>query len=203
MIIWGFRTIFRKIAEGVFHCPQEDSDRPYHLKVAQRFFTLFFIPLIPLKKHGEVVECQSCKSKYDPSVLSRPTTEQMTERLANAVRHAVVAVAQANGEASLSEREAALKVVGQFRNDERYELLHFDEDLRLLPVHDVDGQLRAVVEFLSDTGRENVLRGVAAVAVADSGISPAEQRILEQVGASLGMTPAHVAGVLSAVQQGR
>ena len=54
------------------------------------------------------MECQSCKSKYDTSVLSRPTTEQMTERLANAVRHAAVTVSQADGEASLSEREAAL-----------------------------------------------------------------------------------------------
>lgn len=79
----------------------------------------------------------------------------------------------------------------------------FDEDLHLLPMHDMDGQLRAVVEFLSETGRENVLRGVATVAVTDSGISSAEQRILEQVGASLGMTSAHGAGVLSAVQQGR
>ena len=63
-------------------------------------------------------------------------------------------------------------------------------------MHDVDGRLRAVVEFLSDTGGENVLRGVATVAVTDSGISPGEQRILDQVGAALGMTSAHVAGVL-------
>jgi tellurite resistance protein len=203
MIIWGLRTIFRKIGEGLFHCPAEDMDRAYHLKVAQRFFTLFFIPIIPLKKHGEVVECQGCKAKFDKAVLDLPTNDQMTVHLADAVRHAVVAVAQADGEASPQEREAALRAVAQFRNDDRYEAAHLDEDLRLLPVHDVAGQMAAVVRFLNDPGRENVLRSIAGVALADGPITQPEQRILEAAGAGLGMTSAHISGVLSAVQQER
>ena len=203
MIIWGFRTIFRKIAEGLFHCPKEDADRPYQLKVAQRFFTLFFIPIIPLKKHGEVVECQGCKTRFDPAVLSRPTTPQMALQLADAVRHSVIAVAQADGAASDAERELALKVVAQYRNDDTYLAPHLDDDLRLLPVHAIDDQLRAVAGFLSEEGRENVLRAVASVALADGFLTPAEERLLSTVGAGLGMTTAHVAGVISAVQQGR
>lgn len=202
MIIWGFRTIFRKIAEGLFHCPKEDADRPYQLKVAQRFFTLFFIPIIPLKKHGEVVECQGCKTRFEPSVLSRPTTPQMAMQLADAVRHAVVAVAQADGGASEAERAVALKVVAQFRNDGDYLAPHLEDDLRLLPVHAVDDQLRAVAGFLSVEGRENVLRSVASVAMADGALSAAEERVLSTVGTGLGMTSAHISGVISAVQQG-
>ena len=97
MIIWGFRVIWRSIAEGTFHCPDEEADKPYRLRVAQRFFTLFFLPLIPLRKMGQAVECQSCKHRFEPSVLTRPTTPQMSDKLYEAVRCAVVSVLELDG----------------------------------------------------------------------------------------------------------
>ena len=42
----------------------------YSHQRADRFFTLFFIPLIPLGKLGEYVECESCKGTFKPEVLS-------------------------------------------------------------------------------------------------------------------------------------
>ena len=36
-----------------------------HIKVT-KFFTLYFIPLIPLGSAGEYVECQTCKGTFVP-----------------------------------------------------------------------------------------------------------------------------------------
>jgi zinc-ribbon family len=61
MIIWGSRGITSSLAKGFFHCPRCDQQRSYDHKKVRRFFTLFFIPLIPLESLGEYVECQFCK----------------------------------------------------------------------------------------------------------------------------------------------
>jgi uncharacterized protein (UPF0212 family) len=86
MIIWGSKNRFKKIDEGQFHCPKCGVNRDYHLKHAQRYFTLYFIPLVPIKNHGEFVECQTCVTTFDTAVLNmrigRATTAQLGDQLA-------------------------------------------------------------------------------------------------------------------------
>ena len=89
-IIFGWRTRASIIARGMFLCPQCGADRHYAHKSMRRWFTLFFIPLIPLKTLGEFVECETCHSKYKTSVLSTPTTASLQEELVAAFREAVV-----------------------------------------------------------------------------------------------------------------
>ena len=73
MIIWGSKVRSKKLDEGQFYCPRCQTTRPYHYKRAARYFTLYFIPLIPIKDLGEFVECQSCGSAFEPAVLhARP-----------------------------------------------------------------------------------------------------------------------------------
>ena len=62
MIIWGWRVRKKTIGTGVFFCPGEGGDRNYEHKQARRWFTIFFIPLIPLKELGDFVECTSCEN---------------------------------------------------------------------------------------------------------------------------------------------
>ena len=67
--------------EGQFFCPQCAGPRSYKHKKVTTFFTLYFIPLIPLGRKGDYVECQSCKNTFVQRVLeleveeSRPTTQ--------------------------------------------------------------------------------------------------------------------------------
>jgi hypothetical protein len=42
--------------------------RVYHHKQAVRYFTLYFLPLIPIQRLGEFVECQTCGVAYEPQV---------------------------------------------------------------------------------------------------------------------------------------
>ncbi len=71
MIIWGIRGREKVVSHGTFFCPNCNTTRPYELKRAGNYFTLFFIPLFRIQKRGEFVQCEVCKNRYDPKILDR------------------------------------------------------------------------------------------------------------------------------------
>ena len=72
LIIWGLRVFFHTTGEGVFHCQRCGGDRHYRQRSGRKFFTLFFVPIIPLSKVGEHVVCTTCRTRYHPDVLALP-----------------------------------------------------------------------------------------------------------------------------------
>jgi hypothetical protein len=74
MIVYGYRN--REIEQGTgdFYCPKCEAQRQYKHKKIVRYFTLFFIPLFPLGKLSEYVECGVCGRTYKPEILSIPST---------------------------------------------------------------------------------------------------------------------------------
>lgn len=72
-IIFGTRGIRSTMQEGQFYCPQCDGQTRFKQKKVTQFFTLYFIPLIPLGNKGSYVECQSCRNTYIDRILeTRP-----------------------------------------------------------------------------------------------------------------------------------
>ena len=69
MIIFGTRGVTMNSKSGTFHCPECNAQRSFQHKKVRRFFTLYFIPLIPLDLLGEFVECEGCKNTFKPGVL--------------------------------------------------------------------------------------------------------------------------------------
>jgi len=92
LIIFGFRVFYRTLAEGTFHCRKCGGDRQYRRRSGRRFFTLFFLPVIPLNAVGEHVQCTTCKTRYVVEVLNQPTTAQMQAALPAGMRSAVSAM---------------------------------------------------------------------------------------------------------------
>src|SRR5690606_35565524 len=86
LLIFGFKIRFTTVAAIAFFCPACGGDRAGARRSARRWFTLFWIPLIPLGRVGEVVECETCHTRFDPSVADRPTTADLAAVLANAIR---------------------------------------------------------------------------------------------------------------------
>ncbi|MFT5820175.1 MAG: putative tellurite resistance protein B-like protein [Crocinitomix sp.] len=68
-IIFGTRGVRSTMQEGQFHCPQCDGQTRFKHKKVTKFFTLYFIPLIPLGNKGTYVECQSCRNTYVDRIL--------------------------------------------------------------------------------------------------------------------------------------
>ena len=69
--ILGLKTRLSTIDTGMFRCPNEGGDRAYRHVRARRWFTLFFLPVIPLGTQGEWVRCQGCGTQYGPDVVDR------------------------------------------------------------------------------------------------------------------------------------
>ena len=70
MIIFGTRNRFKTVGTGQFYCPRCQAQRNYERKQAKRYFTLYFVPLIPMGDLGEFVECQTCHMTYKTDVLT-------------------------------------------------------------------------------------------------------------------------------------
>lgn len=71
LIIFGTKSYGKVIKKGSFNCFRCSTEKNYNLIRYKKYFALFFIPLIPLGNNGDTLECDSCKTQYDPrSVLS-------------------------------------------------------------------------------------------------------------------------------------
>jgi len=69
LIIFGTKVVGKTIKNGCFCCPRCDTERNYQLKQNEKYFSLFFIPIIPLGKTGDSLECTFCKTAYVPSSI--------------------------------------------------------------------------------------------------------------------------------------
>jgi hypothetical protein len=78
IVLFGWKVRWKAVGGGTFHCPVEGQARSYELREGRRWFTLFFVPLIPLKVLGRHVRCQGCGTELDPSVLATHGIEQST-----------------------------------------------------------------------------------------------------------------------------
>ena len=79
MIIWGSRGLTSVVENGQFHCPQCGTDRMFNLKQVRNFFTLYFIPLIPLNVAGRYVECGSCGGTFSEETKSYDPEKERQE----------------------------------------------------------------------------------------------------------------------------
>ena len=68
-ILFGTKAREKDVGSGQFYCPRCRTNRRYTHRRASRYFTLYFIPLIPMGKLGEYVECGECGGRFDPQVL--------------------------------------------------------------------------------------------------------------------------------------
>jgi hypothetical protein len=200
LLIWGWRTVFRVVGSGVFSCPSCGADRNYERRRAQRFFTLFFIPLIPLKVIGEFVRCTHCKNDFRDSVLARPTAAQFTDLLQNTVRGVMVNVLRRGGAGHPGARAVAVQEIVS-AGAVGYTEADLAQDMQVVP-EDLTQLLAGLAGQLPEAGREALVLGAVRTAVADGPVDAGERAVIDGVGAALGMTQAHVAGVVASVAPG-
>jgi hypothetical protein len=86
LIIFGTRNREEDKGSGDFFCPHCNEKRRYNRKRVRNYFSLYFVPLIPLGKGQEYVQCQFCSMAFQPEVLDmtikpkrkiRPLAEQL------------------------------------------------------------------------------------------------------------------------------
>jgi hypothetical protein len=159
----------------------------------RRWFTLFFIPLIPLNARGEYVECSTCKHAFDTSALSAPTIGKLRDELAYAMREATVALLRADS-AEAADPAAAIAVSNFLGQNWRPQDLN--QDLQQLDPQHLDARLTILSGTLNEVGKERFLETCCQVAGTTGAISSQARTVIEHIGAGLLMTQAHVRGIV-------
>lgn len=201
MIIFGTRGVTTTPQKGEFHCPTCNTTQGYGLKRVRRFFTLYFIPVIPLNMLGEYVECTGCKDSYKTQVLDNDPAanqEQFEAEYQTAVKKVMMHILLADGVVDDAEISMAANIFQQVSGREISESALREEIVALQNSNgsflDSLGNVRG---FLNDEGKEVVIKAAYYVAMADGEFQQEEQQMVADIGQALGMTPAHVKGVVS------
>ena len=199
LIIFGIRVFYRTIAQGTFHCRRCGGDRPYRHRVGRRWFTLFFIPVIPLNKVGEHVQCATCRTRYATDALSLPTTAQMQAALPAGMRAAASAMLRSGDPSSPVARQRAIEAITGAGLPGYTEAM-LDDDLRQ-PFEAIRPALNQVGAQLTVQAREWYLADVIRIALADGQLTDGERLAAQAIGADLGMTQAQALGVIAMTEQ--
>jgi hypothetical protein len=206
LIIFGLRVFYRTIGQGTFHCQRCGGDREYRLLAGRRWFTLFFIPVIPLAKVGEHVRCAVCGTRYRSDVLSLPTAAQMQAALPAGMKAAATAMIRAGGGGSEPARRRAISAItGAGLAD--YDDAALDADLSAQamsaqPDQDLAGPLNRLAVQLAVPAREWFLAEVVRIGLADGPLTDDERQAAQEIAAQLGMTQAQARGVISMTEEG-
>jgi hypothetical protein len=200
LVIWGLRVIYRTIARGVFFCRKCGGDRDYRRRTGRRFITVFFIPLIPLNKTGEHVQCTRCKTRYVTEVLRVPTVARMQRALPAGMRALVTAMLRAGDPANAAARRRAIEAVTG-AGAQGYDDAALDADLAQSPEDGLPA-IDALGNQLQVDAREWYLAEVIRIAMADGPLTTSERAEADGLAAGLGLTQAQTIGVITLTEQG-
>jgi hypothetical protein len=204
MIIFGYRGRDRTIGNGNFNCPHCRASRSYEHKKLQRWFTLYFIPVFPIQTLGERIVCGACNQAYTTQVLSYDPSQQearQREEIVRQWRTAMIAIACAFGRPSEAQAEAVgagLERVWQ-QPIPTGEIL---ADCSSAPAggmaqEEVLGRLGDLPRSLGASGKEGFLQSALEVLRAGGDASEAHNALLQRIGSLLGLSDAHVRGILA------
>jgi len=223
MIIFGTRGLKLNAGTGMFLCPSCRRQQPYHHKKVRRFFTLYFIPVIPLNVAGEYVECDTCKGTFKPTVLSltaaqlggvppgapgipgvpasaaapAPPAGVAPQDVRSLCFRGMSAIAQADGGIDDLEAGVAMSVMRSLG----LELESTKVKAQMSSSTDRDElmtRLRAVARSLSDKDKEQIARTAYMVAMSDGRIGDAERALLAQMAKEIGLPAAQLDSTLGA-----
>lgn len=202
MIIFGSRGIRMKGGSGTFYCPQCAGTRQYTQHKMRRFFTLYFIPLIPLDVMGEYVECNYCAGTFKPSVLEydpRVDQRKADMQIRTAVRRALLSILIADGEPSDAAVDAAVEAMRTLAGDANVNRNNLREMVEpaMKRCMNAASDIAAVVEALDYAARERLIRAAVTIALADHQLSGAEEKQIRELAKAAGITEAHLAGIMA------
>jgi hypothetical protein len=191
--------VWSTIATGVFHCRKCGGDRNYRHRGGRRFFTLFFIPIIPLNKVGEHVRCETCKTRYVTEVLKAPTVAAMQMAVTDGVRGMVAVTLQAGDPSSVAARRKAVMVVTG-AGVTGYDEAALVQDLAR-PVADWRASIAGFGRQLEPVAKEWHLAEMIRLGLLDGPLTDAQRNAVIGIASDLGMTPAQAYGVISLTEQ--
>ena len=198
----GLRFYFRTTGHGVLHCQRCGGDRRYRQCVGRRWIHIFYIPLVPLDRIDEHVQCRSCRTRYRVEVLSIPTIAEMLEALPAGALAAVTTMLRAGDPTSHAARGRAIDVLAAAG------LPGYDDSALTVALAIGEGRLTDIAAplgrlaiQLTTPAPEWFLTDAVRVGLADGPLSDEEREAARLIAAHLGMTAARAHGVIQMAEE--
>lgn len=222
IIIFGTRGVRSTVQQGTFICPQCQDQQNYKHKKVTQFFTLYFVPLIPLGNKGEYVECMGCRNTYITRILDLQKTIDISNRkdssgVIEEPKAQITSQASTAPVSIESEKDKAIKKLllmmiladGKVENAEIVTFHRVYHESTGQTVRDIYKELdevrtenkqphqylREVNAYLNQESKEEILRACMKIAAADGNIDPSELRMIENFGKALELKPAEIAEI--------
>lgn len=199
MIIFGTKSTRKLLDKGTFDCPNCGQHTNFELRRARTWFHLYFIPLIPTGTHPSYVECKSCKATFVEGVLKQGTnadSQAMRAEFETAMLAILVRMAWADGKVEPEEKQAILHVVNHVCARE-FSMADVEAEIEAAKTSLEDALMVSTRagHMLNEAGKEMILEAVFQIALADGEFAQDEYDLFMEIGAGLGLRPAHVKGV--------
>ena len=206
MIIYGIRGLKSKVSTGEFYCPQCSQGRPQQWYKVRRWFTLYFIPIIPLKIVGQYLECQTCLGTFDTEALNLGPDHYEAEgrkfeaEFQKAMKTTMLLMMLADGKIDPSEIEVVRSIFEQLTGEEYPAELLIDDVKGLEAKHiDINHYLTDIGGRLNDGGKASVFQAAVLVAQADGEVAQAEEKLLKSTYKALGLSRSQAAKIRSSL----
>ena len=203
-IIFGTRGITSTQETGQFHCPS-CGPMTYRLKSVRRFFTLYFIPCIPLDSLGQYVEYEQCQVTFNENVLSytpADTGRQIQAMFMIAMKQVMIGMLLADGVIDDAEVKELQDIFEELAGVEVTE-----QDLREeIAIVQREGascleMVSQAAPHLNDSGKEKVIRAAYRIAMADNVFDDSESEFLSDLSAAMDLSAAHLRGIMSELME--
>ena len=201
LIIFGIRVLFSVLSRGTFHCPQCGVDRAYQLRQPRRWFTLFFIPVVPMDKRDAFVECDTCHGRFTQQALKAQTAGQFSHALSLGMRAATSMVLTASGtptERDITRASTVIRdVVGSTCTPEQVR-----RDTVAFAPHDTASYVTPLAANMTAEGKENLVHKLFEIGYRLDERTDANLLAVGTISTWLGLTQAHTYGISETVVSG-
>ena len=198
MIIFGTKGRDSRVGQGQFSCPQCRMQRAYEHKSVKRYFTLYFIPVIPLGSAGEYVQCESCGGTFGTEILTYDAEEERMKTASSLRRMAVLFLLDLN-RANAQELENLQDIVGDVVNRD-IEATDLAQDVRAAQEANADliKHVKRETDEFTDEGKWLLLWTVRRILEKSRPLASHERDRLLEVGKAIGLRNKHVLEFLDA-----
>lgn len=180
-----------------FFCPECGGDRSGDVCDGRRRVAVGRVAVLPWSRSEAHVRCTECETVHPIDCLDVLTSEDLANRLVELTRILTATTVRAGDSGDRAVRRRAVQhvrtvVPGYHQNQ-------LDADM---VAHDPAGvavHVTPLANALEVSGKERLVANMVQVALASHTITPHQRWLLDRVGTSLGLTPMHITGIISAV----
>jgi hypothetical protein len=177
-------------------CPTCGGDRWADVCGGRRRVAVGPIPILPWTRGEAHVRCTTCGTHHPVDALAVMTSSELADRLVELTRALTVTTVRTGDPSDRAMRRRAVQhirtvIPGYHQN-------RLDADMVALDPATIALEVEPLADALEVAGKERFIAGMVQVALAAHTISSHQRWLLDRVGQSLGLTPMHVAGIISA-----